>query len=226
MTVAHHPADELLLSYAAGTLDEGMSLMVATHLAYCPRCRGLVREAEALGGHLLDELPPAAVSDTALAAVMSRLRADDGRAPAAGPALEASPLAPVSGIRVPQPLRGYLARDLAEARWRPVAPGLQQTGLVVEGAGSRPVLLRINAGRTIPEHGHRGSEYTMVLAGGFNDGHAEFRPGDLCAVGVDTVHRPVADLDGDCICLVVSEAPVRFTRLLPRLIQPLMGSGL
>ena len=39
----HHPHDELLMEYAAGALDESHSLLVATHLSFCPVCRENVR---------------------------------------------------------------------------------------------------------------------------------------------------------------------------------------
>ena len=43
MTIAHHPSDLTLAAFAAGTLDEGRGLVVATHLATCAACRKAVR---------------------------------------------------------------------------------------------------------------------------------------------------------------------------------------
>ena len=45
----HHPGVDLLLSYSAGSLGEGWSLAIATHLAYCPTCRSAVEDADDLG---------------------------------------------------------------------------------------------------------------------------------------------------------------------------------
>ena len=56
MTPRHHIGDDLLLSYAAGSLAEGWSLAVATHLAMCPVCRERLALAEAAGGQLLETL--------------------------------------------------------------------------------------------------------------------------------------------------------------------------
>jgi len=53
MTVRHHPDDALLLAYAAGGLDDAMSLILATHLSFCTRCRRLVARQEEIGGALL-----------------------------------------------------------------------------------------------------------------------------------------------------------------------------
>ena len=35
-------------------------------------------------------------------------------------------------------------------------------------------------------------------------------------------HTPVADISEDCICLAVTDAPLRFKGLLPRLAQPFL----
>ena len=43
-----HLSDALLLDYAAGSLTEGWSLAVATHLALCPACRSRALAAEAV----------------------------------------------------------------------------------------------------------------------------------------------------------------------------------
>ena len=44
------------MDYAAGSLSEPVALLIATHLALCPRCRHEVEEFEALGGALLEDL--------------------------------------------------------------------------------------------------------------------------------------------------------------------------
>ena len=64
MKINHHPDDATLLAYAAGTLSEGFSLVVAAHLEYCPRCRNNLAQAEALGGELMAALPPVSMETT------------------------------------------------------------------------------------------------------------------------------------------------------------------
>ena len=73
MTPAHHLDHSTILAYAAGTLDESIGLVVASHLAWCPQCRAAVRAAEALGGELMEQLPDAAVSDGCRARTMAML---------------------------------------------------------------------------------------------------------------------------------------------------------
>ena len=74
MNIKFHLGDDILLKYAAGTLDEASGLLVATHLALCPHCRARNRAADALGGALLDSLEAAPLPDSAMDAVLARLR--------------------------------------------------------------------------------------------------------------------------------------------------------
>jgi putative transcriptional regulator len=41
-------------------------------------------------------------------------------------------------------------------------------------------------------------------------------------VDAETVHKPVAGVGEDCICLAVTDAPLRFTEFLPRILQPIL----
>jgi putative transcriptional regulator len=66
MNVTHHPSDVALAAFAFGTLDEGRSLVLATHLPFCPACRAAVRTFEHVGGAILDRSEPAALRTDAL----------------------------------------------------------------------------------------------------------------------------------------------------------------
>ncbi len=73
MTIHHHPPEELLTAFAAGLLDLGQHVAVATHLVGCAHCRDAVRTMEHVGGAVLTGLPPSAMSVGALASVEARL---------------------------------------------------------------------------------------------------------------------------------------------------------
>ena len=59
MSIAHHPSDEILAAFAAGTLDHGQHVAIATHLVSCPQCREFARAMEHVGGAMLTDLAPA-----------------------------------------------------------------------------------------------------------------------------------------------------------------------
>ena len=55
MSLDHHLDDATLLQYASGNLDEAFTVVVATHVAMCDTCRHAVRQAEELGGGVLED---------------------------------------------------------------------------------------------------------------------------------------------------------------------------
>jgi putative transcriptional regulator len=82
-------------------------------------------------------------------------------------------------------------------------------------------LLYIPAGAAVPDHGHKGTELTLVLQGAFSDATDRFGRGDLEIADEDLEHTPVAEAGQDCICLAATDAPLRFTGLIPRMLQPI-----
>lgn len=211
---SHHPTEDLLIAYATGSLAEPVSLVVASHMAFCPDCRADVARLEALGGALLEKeaestpLDPAVLSD-----LLARL---DEPAPAADVAES-----PDGDRSLPQPLRGYVAGRLADLPWKTLG-GVAQVELLSERDDFRTRLLRIPAGMAMPQHGHEGSEHTLVLAGGFSDDGAHFLRGDVALADPTVDHRPVADAGEDCLCLAVTDAPLRLTGRFTRLLNPFL----
>jgi putative transcriptional regulator len=212
MTIQHHPGDELLLSYAAGAIDEAMSLVLATHLALCPQCRRTVAEAEAAGGAILEDDQPVLLSDGALQSVLSRLDA----APAAKPA------APLGAFTAPEPLRSYLGGDLDRIKWTNLAGGIYFKPLFQRGK-SRTYLIRSKAGCGVGWHTHRGEELTLCLTGGYTDETGRYARGDLQSTTPDILHRPVADEGEDCIVLAMSDARLKFSSPIVALIGRWFG---
>ncbi len=219
MTINHHPSEDLLLAYAAGDLAEAWSLLIATHLALCPVCRQTVRDAESIGGALIDELTPETLAGDALEKTLARAAAAEAM-PAAAPAP-----AGIGGAvpMLPQPLRDYAGGDVGDLRWRRLGRGAYHIPLVKSSGGEIARLLKIPAGKPVPEHGHSGLELTMVLCGSFADDSGRFARGDVETAEADLVHQPVAEPGEDCICLAVTDAPLRFRSPLARLAQPLIG---
>ena len=214
MTIEHHVSEDLLVAYGAGTLAEAPALLVATHLALCPDCRADLDLAETLGGAWVDRDLTGEPADEGLPdAAIRSADADRGDRRPSGPAASAG-----GGFVLPQPLRDYAGGDAAALRWRAVGGGIRQVPLPMPPGGATARLLWIPAGEGVPEHGHHGSEATLVLAGAFYDRNVWYRRGDVEIVDADVVHRPVAGPEEACICLAVTEAPLRFRALIPRLV--------
>jgi len=216
--IHHHPEGDLLLSYSAGALSESWSLAVATHLAYCPVCREFVDGADQMGGVLLEDTAPDALSSSALSDILSKL--DD---------LETSvveahshDLLVAEDTSLPQPLRHYIGGGIDNIPWKSIGGGAAQY-LIPTGDDAQARLLKIPAGTPVPEHTHGGRELTLVLSGSFSDDLGTFGPGDMEDVDEDTQHRPLAGADEMCICLAVTDAPLQFKSWVPRLVQPFIG---
>ncbi|MEY1557685.1 ChrR family anti-sigma-E factor [Yoonia sp. R2331] len=210
--IKHHLTDALLMGYAAGTLPEAFNLVVATHISMCDTCRAALAEFEAVGGEVMMATDAASLAEDSLTATLDKI----ANAPAA-------PKVPArkKGI-FPSPLQSYVNGDLDAVKWRKIGGGVSQAVLPTsEGATVR--LLHIPAGTAVPDHGHRGTELTLVLQGAFVDETDRFGAGDVEVANEDLHHTPVAEAGMDCICLAATDAPLKFNGLMPRIFQRFVG---
>lgn len=221
----HQAPDELLLDYAAGALPDGPALAVAIHLALDPASRSAVDRLQAVGGALLDGEHGgehggergADFDESALERIMSRL---DGMPvePAAAPLAPPPP-----GFEwAPPVLVPFLG---AAPRWRKVIGGFENVPVHVPGDTHRVELLRLMPGRSLPQHRHAGSEYTIVLQGGFTDRTGNYGVGDFAVGPGATDHEPIADPGEPCIALIVLERPIVLTGPIGRWFNPLVKRG-
>lgn len=217
---AHHLTEEILMAYAAGSLPEALSLVVASHITLCPDCREEVERYEALGGSLMEEIDPASVEESALSNIFARLDSDEaepwGRAPAPAEREIADP-------SIPRPLRDYLDQDLASLSWHPVIRGVEEAKINLQGGECKTRLMRIQPGTAMPRHTHGGEEVTLVLEGGYSDAEGHYVRGDVQAADPSVDHQPVADTGEACICLVVSDAPLKLTGPIGRWLNPFIS---
>lgn len=214
MTVNHPINDELLMGYAAGLLPQAYDLMVATAVSLDDDARARLSSYEAMGGALMDDIEVAPLRNDSFDAVMQRIAGD-----APDQTVHVDVKTPRTDPVLPQPLREALGGDVDSVRWRNVGRGVRQ--IIVEGDDGEATarLLSIPAGQAMPDHGHEGAEITLVLQGAFVDGDDRFARGDVEIADSDMEHMPVADMGDDCICLVVTDAPLRFNALMPRIAQ-------
>lgn len=211
-TIKHHVTDALLMAYSAGSLPEAFSLTVATHLSMCDECRARLGAFDSVGGALIEQGMVENLSAGSLDATMAMIRV--------GGQVETNVRKPRS-TGLPAPLKDYVGSGLDKVRWRHVGMGVKQA-IVPTSREATARLLFIPAGAAVPDHGHRGTELTLVLQGAFVDEVDHFGPGDLEVANQDLDHTPIADIGADCICLAATDAPLQFRSLLPRLAQPFL----
>jgi putative transcriptional regulator len=209
MSMAHHPADEDLMSCSAGSMPEALAAVMASHISLCERCRKKLAFMELIGASLLEDMPP------------SPLARNFGRVPPA----EARDMSTLLPGDVPLPLRKHVGPSLRNVPWRWVAPGIWQHRLPLAGRSKGFLrLIKVSPGLALPDHGHTGSELTLVLQGSFSDAVSTYRVGDIAAADAGDEHGPVAAANGEeCICLIASEGQMLFKSFLGRIVQRLTG---
>jgi putative transcriptional regulator len=216
MTINHHPSDETLLRYAAGTLSAGPALVIGVHLERCDLCCARAADFEWIGGQLLEGMTPGHLAADALARTFERLdaattlprrkpivaqrRADLGIAlPASLPRCEIGP-------------------------WRWLGPGFRWSKVTIPGSPEAKVMfLKGCAGLSLPVHGHTGTEFMQVLSGSLSDARGRYGPGDLDEADDEVNHQPVVDPQSECVCLAALDGDMRLHGLLGWLLQPLVG---
>ena len=124
------------------------------------------------------------------------------------------------------PLERLLRNPTAgsELTWRRRLGGIDMIRLaVLEEPGVEARLLRLQAGRIVPEHDHEDDEITLVLAGGLHDGRAAYHRGDVCVAGAGVRHTPRVFDEADCICFTVAFGGRRFTSPVTAAFDRLLG---
>jgi putative transcriptional regulator len=225
MNPQHHLDPATLVSYAAGSLPEALAAVAATHLGLCPHCRAQLRDAENIGGQLLEQQIPDPVEAARLArmrlSMLDRLEDAPVPGPSPEPARHPEPVA-TDPDRLPEPLHPYFGSSYRALRWRWVAPGVR----FLRAAGTQGatlVMLKIAPGKSMPVHSHGGSEITQILQGAYDDALGHFGTGDIADLDSDIEHQPVTSPGVPCICVAALDAPLRFPGWLARTMQPLVG---
>lgn len=215
MPICHHADPASLMSYSSGTLGEALSAVVAGHVAMCPHCRSELARMDDIGGAIVASLPASAMMS------MPPAPRAANAATAAKPSGETSPLAKRP---VPAPLVRLAGPDLDAVPWKRLALGVWHHRLPLSaGAEGDLRLIKIAPGQVMPEHGHGGSEMTLVLDGCYTDALGRFKSGDLADLDDQVEHQPIAGHESGCICLIASEKRARFKGLLARIAQPFVG---
>jgi putative transcriptional regulator len=198
-----HPTYDMLSAYAAGTAPEGVALLVAAHLTYCPLCRDEVARIEAISAALYDAAGEAEMTAGALERALAQL--DDGIELPRRAARDGLLPAPVAAVTGP----------FEALRWRFLMPGVSKVDIAVEG-DETVSLLRVRPGAGVPQHTHTAEEATLVLCGALRDRGRVYARGDVAVATDEDDHHPRAEPGADCICLAVLSGSVRFTGRLGR----------
>ena len=212
---------EVYSNYAAGCLDPAFCLLVETQAALRPDVERALARAETIAGVFFESEETATLTDGAINTAMAMIDAyEAGERPTAnavhraGDGLEEL-------LHLPEPLRETALHSFQNHKWQGLTKGIRRLKLDA-GSQAEIELYRIEPGCTVPEHSHAGSEFTLVVSGGFSDESGSFGPGDISLKGENDTHQPTGDMDGVCYALAVRDGGLRFTGMMG-LIQRLVG---
>jgi len=211
----YHPNHELLMQFSAGQLNDALGVMVACHLETCAQCRESARSYEQLGGEIMDSLETMDLSPDFIDRTMTKLHeAKDTEVKASTPVIDE---------RLPKPLQRFLPNTLEKLPWSGFSSNIQQFDLSFSDQHYTARFYKIKAGKELPEHTHKGNEYTLVMDGAFSDDAGSYHTGDFILADNTTQHRPRAHDDRDCICFAVMDAPLKLTGFWGRMLNPFLG---
>ena len=208
--ISHHLTDQDLLDYSTGKLEESFALAAAVHVSACDQCRATLDSFDAIGGTVLENSSHQEMSQGSFDKTMALISA-----------LPSTKVTRKEPSNLPDALAGYIGKSLEDIKWTPIGMGVKQKILHTGDTGTARMLY-IPAGTAVPDHGHKGREWTLVLQGAFFDETGHFGPGDIEIADPTVEHTPTAAAGDACICLAVTDAPLRFSGILHRLVQPLL----
>ncbi len=213
MKITHHPEPESLMSCSAGSMPEAFAAVMATHISMCPCCRKDLSILEHVGAALFDSLVPTSVVRPA---PVIGLRASEAGTGEVTPA--------TSRGDVPSALLPVIGEFLNDVPWTRLSPGVWQHQIALsDGDRGDLRLIKVSPGYALPEHGHSGSEITLVLRGSYRDATGVYRTGDVADLSEEVEHAPLADAVEGCICLIATDGKLKFKSRIARFVQPLFG---
>lgn len=202
--------DATRAALASGRAHPALGLFIDTLM----EMRGISElEGEALAGAALEAETPAAMSPHALDMVFAAIERGGSKPQRAlvYPELSGLPVA----------LRELVREAEAKRGWGMSGPGIRRLDLSREG-GLKLEMIRLDAGKAVPWHTHKGRELTLCVHGEYADGLATYGPGDFSITDGTIRHQPTASEAGPAYALAVTDAGLRFEGLLGAL-QRLVG---
>ncbi|PKG72656.1 hypothetical protein CXF86_22255 [Shewanella sp. GutCb] len=215
--INYHPNDDMLLEHAKGCLNLAMTTALSAHCELCSICQEKLTTMTQQHAHIAlieedaaaDELETSIDLDDMLNSIMLLTPSS------ASKRQSKSAIVTVKGheYQLPNALRQQIS-----GTWNGLGK-ISRMRLETDSGEARASLLHIDAGGEIPEHTHQGTELTLLLAGHFEDEFNRYSPGDFILLDSDHQHTPKTE-DG-CLCYTVVDAPLRFTKGISKLLNPI-----
>ena len=234
--IRFHPSAQQLVSFVDGDLSPAVSLMVSAHCDMCSTCQRFVeQESERLAGSLLEDNGFKQVDLKADYSAMiaqitqspSSVEADTGSQQKQSPrkqntntevSMAANDSIELDGRNfvLPRTLQRYKEKT---GGWSSLVGKLWQAPVDLGSQGVANFIY-MGKGGSVPEHTHRGTEYTLVINGEFSDGLNNYDSGDFIFMDGQNTHTPRSDNTQGCLVFTIVDQPLHFTSGIARLLNP------
>jgi len=210
-SIKHHPSRAMLVDFSAGNLGTAESICVSAHLHFCDQCRNELMRLDQVASQLMTEAEPQTIDEDLFDSVMSKI--------------DALPEAPTK-VEIeeksdfPHTVAKLINETESAPNWRRMSSSVDVARFQTGQNKFEVALHRICAGGKTPHHGHKGTEFTVVLKGSFSDEQAVYSEGDFLLRGPGDEHQPMGAQNGECICLSALAAPIKLSSPLGFLMKP------
>jgi len=206
--------DDLILGYSAGRLPSAVHFLLDVHLQLSPSSARMAAIGDGIGGRFLETVDCEPLRADVKANVFAML---DDR-----PECELTLSKNDVDADLPICLRSRIGKPVSDIEWKEFSGIGEHTLSSGDADGYTTKLIRVRAGRSVPQHTHDGDELTLILRGAFSDGLGRYVRGDLAIANDSVDHRPVADMAEDCLCLAVTNAPIKLSGAFTKFLNPFL----
>ena len=220
LTTAHNVAidEEAITDYVLGALSPAKHVIMACQSEISDAVSERVSFQEDIAASLLEDGTSETLSPLFMGNVLAAL-----------PPQESANVNkmddPEDGL-APKSLRHMLGHGLQDLKWKSLVPGVAVHDILGNRKtkeGDRLYLLKAKGGMRMPDHSHTGEEWSLILTGSYTVGGKRFTRGDLHIEDETETHAPHIDEGEDCICLVMTQGPLKMQGWLPKVVQRVVG---
>lgn len=203
--------DTTRAALASGRAEPALSLFIDTLM----EMRGICdHEGEMIAAAVLETETPAAMSPNALDMAFAAIERG-------GKSNKVRALTYPELGDVPVALRDLIRDAEAKRDWAYSGPGIRRLDLGAKGP-LKLEIIRLDAGKAVPWHSHKGRELTLCVHGEFSDSIATYGPGDFSVTDGSVRHQPRAHDSAPAYALAVTDAGLKFEGVLGA-IQKIFG---
>jgi putative transcriptional regulator len=215
--ISFHPKYTDLKMFSAGNCQPAMALMISAHIDMCPQCKSSCAEIQAeLANNVFKQTKTLEPLNDHYISMMSDITSLPKLHTPAPLAIDSSIELDGKFFELPRTLRRHVKNT---GNWSRLVGKLWQAPVDLGEIG-RANFMYMEKGGRVPEHTHKGTEFTLVVNGQYGDGISEYDSGDFTVMDSHHNHLPHSQADDGCLVFTIIDQPLHFTAGIARLLNP------